>query len=77
MTLEIDPTVNAAYVEFSDGPIDHTERLDENRFIDYGPGGEVVGIEFLAIHRGVDLSDLPYRDQLVTLFKDRDIRIYA
>jgi uncharacterized protein YuzE len=51
VTVEVDTRVSAAYVEFSDQDVDRTERLDRNRFIDYGPDNEVIGIEFLAIHR--------------------------
>lgn len=74
MKVEIDKVANAAYVCVSDQPVDHTKRLDVNRFVDYDEAGEIVGIEFLNISKGVDLHDLPHRGELSRLFEDREIR---
>ena len=69
MKLEIDPEADAAYVRVRDTRISRTSPLDSQRILDYDADGELVGIEFLAIHQGLDLRDLPYHDQLAQLFE--------
>ena len=54
-----------------------TKPLDSQRIVDYDEHGEIVGIEFLAVHQGVDLSELPHRHELEKLFEDHDIPLYA
>jgi hypothetical protein len=36
-----------------------------------------VGIEFLAVSRGVELRDLPYQAELTSYFKAHQIPIFA
>jgi uncharacterized protein YuzE len=67
--LEIDPEADAAYVRMRETGVARTTPLDSQRIVDYDADGEVVGIEFLAIHQGLDLRDLPYHDQLTQLFE--------
>jgi len=77
MKLILDPDVHAAYVEVTTRPVATTKRLDQNRAIEYDENGDLVGIEFLAVHRGVALEELPFHEQLVRLFEGHDIRVYA
>ena len=77
MILEIDPTVDAAYVEVTDHPVGRTARLGQDRMIDYDANDQVVGYEFLNVSKGVDLSDLPHRREMTPLFEDRNIRVFA
>jgi uncharacterized protein YuzE len=75
--LEIDRSADAAYVLFSAQPVQRTTRLDARRLVDYDAAGELVGIEFLALRRGVDLSGLPNREELARLFEGHDIRQFV
>jgi YD repeat-containing protein len=75
MMLEYDPTADAAYVELSGRPVDRTDELDQDRMVDYDADGRVVGYEFLNVSRGVELRDLPHRDELAGLFEGRNIRV--
>lgn len=75
MTLELDRRADAAYVVIHDGTVASTRKLDSQRVVDYDAKGEVLGIEFLAISRGVDLADLPYSSELARLFDEHNIRI--
>lgn len=75
MMLEYDPAADAAYVELSDRAVDHTGELDEDRMVDYDADGGVVGYEFLNVSRGVELRDLPHREQLPPLFEGRNIHV--
>jgi len=49
MKISYDETVDALYISFIDEPKQvTTQRLSEDVAVDYGPDGEVVGIEVLA-----------------------------
>jgi uncharacterized protein YuzE len=76
MKLQISEQVDAAYVELSDAFVDRTERLGPDRMIDYAADGTILGYEFLNVRRhGVDLSDLPHRDELARIFVDHNVRV--
>ena len=71
MRLEYDPRGDIAYIQIStdvDPEVDHTERVgnseEYDRGIDYGQHGEIVGYELMNASRGLDLDDLPHRDQI-------------
>jgi uncharacterized protein YuzE len=74
MTLSHDLKADAAYVTIGDRSVVQTKKLDQNRLVDYDAHGEIVGIEFLSVSHGVDLSELPYRDELVRLFEQHHIK---
>lgn len=77
MKLRIDRKAGAAYVRLAEGHVARTKELDHARNMDYDATGEVLGIEFLDVSHGVDLSDLPFRPELERLFEERGIRQYA
>jgi uncharacterized protein YuzE len=77
ITLEVDNEADAAYITIARDDIARTAKLDENRIIDYDASGAVVGIELLNVSRGVDLRDLPYREELVDLLGQKRIRQVA
>lgn len=47
------------------------------KLLDLDAQGEVVGIEFLNVSAGLDLRDLPRREELRKLFDEHDIRQFA
>ncbi len=79
MKLKYDPRADAAYVtvgaDIVPGQIDFTERRGQDRMIDYAADDSVLGYEFLNVSRGVDLSDLPHREELAELFAKQNIRV--
>jgi uncharacterized protein YuzE len=75
--FEMDPFADAVYVEVSDEPVASTVGLDAQRILDYNAYGEIVGMEFLGVHHGVDLSNLPHRDELARYFCEHQIRVIA
>jgi uncharacterized protein YuzE len=77
MRLELDREANAAYVRVSDGEVNRTERLDANRLVDRDDAGRIVGIEFLTVQEGVDLTDLPNQGELERLFGTEHIPTFA
>ena len=49
LKISYDPDVDAAYIRFGEGPVQvTTHRLSEDIAINYGPAGEIVGIEILS-----------------------------
>ncbi len=77
MQLDVDRSADAAYVTIHQRPVDRTQELDAQRLVDYDAQGDIVGIEFLAVRQGVDLSGLPGREELARLFAAREIRVCA
>ena len=79
MRIEHDPRADAAYVtvgaDVEAGQIDATERMGPDRHVDYDAEDRVLGYEFLNVSRGVDVSDLPHRDELAAAFKARGFRV--
>jgi uncharacterized protein YuzE len=75
MKLTYDPQVDAASVlvqgPIQPGDIDDTERLDQDRIVDYDADDRVIAYEFLNVKRyGVRLDDLEHRDELARLFRE-------
>jgi uncharacterized protein YuzE len=77
VTFDLDTIADAVYVQVEARPVASTRELDPQRLIDYDLVGDVVGIEFLSVHDGVDLRDLPYHDELMQLFGEHQIRVFA
>ena len=75
MTFELDPNANAAYVQISGRAVLSTRELDSQRIVDCGADGEIVGIEFLGVSRGVDLRGLPHREQMAKFFDEHHIHV--
>ena len=59
MKSAYDKRHDAAYFEFSGADSVRQVQLDDARIIDYAADGSVVGVEFIAPSRGVDLADVP------------------
>jgi uncharacterized protein YuzE len=77
MTVDLDKKADAAYAHIADRPVASSKELDPQRIVDYDAEGEIVGIEFLAVRRGVDLHELPYRDELSRFFGQHEIPVFA
>jgi uncharacterized protein YuzE len=58
LKISYDPEVDAAYIRFVEGPVQvTTHRLSEDIAINYGPNGEVVGIEILSAREYLKFSN--------------------
>jgi len=58
LKITYDPEVDAAYIRFVEGPIQvTTHRLSEDIALNYGPDGEVVGIEILSAREYLKFSN--------------------
>jgi len=74
-----DQDSDAIYVLLSDADVERSTSIDDFRIIDYSAGGKVVGVEFLGVGGGVDLSDIPYRNTVEKLINELNlgIKIFA
>jgi uncharacterized protein YuzE len=75
--LTYDREADAVYVYLSEKPYDHGKRLGNRRRIDYASDGTVVGIEFLYVSDGVDVSDLPEQEQISRLLEEQNLKVFA
>jgi uncharacterized protein YuzE len=77
MKYQYDRNADAAYILINDLPFAYSNEIDETRFVDYAKDGTVIGIELLYVSGGVDISGLPFEDELEKLLEKNGIKIYA
>ena len=77
MRMTYDRKANAIYVYLSDKPYAYGKDLDDERRIDYAVDGTPMGLEFLCVSDGVNLDDIPQRQEVERLLVDRDIKVYV
>ena len=75
--LTHDQEADAVYVYLSEKPYDHGKKIDKRRRIDYAQDGSVVGIEFLYVSDGVDVSDLPQQRAVGRLLEEHNVKVFA
>lgn len=75
--VEYDPDEGVAYVRLSEAEISWTKSVDDSRLVDYAADGAVVGIEFLDVVDGIDLTGLPMRDRVEPLVRANGIPVRA
>ena len=59
MKVQFDRRHDLLYVQYAAAPSVRQERRGDDRVIDYAADGSIVGVEFLAPSRGIDLSGTP------------------
>jgi uncharacterized protein YuzE len=77
MRIEYDKKADAIYIYLDDRPVDHTEKLDDLRYIDYAQNNTPVGIELLCVSDGVITNDLPQRSKIEALLEKHHIKLFA
>ena len=79
MKVEHDPRADALYVRLSDKPYAYMEDVSRGpqyaRGVDYAADGTPIGVEFLNVSLGVDLTDIPRADEIAVALERRGIRI--
>ncbi len=58
---------DALYICFGDATVSRTEELDDRRMVDRAADGRVLGIEFLDVSDGIDLTNVPDRERVEEL----------
>jgi len=56
MRLTYDPEADAVYITLKGHGVDHTTRIGPDIAIDYGPDGEIHGIEILSAREHLNLK---------------------
>jgi uncharacterized protein YuzE len=59
MRLRYDPEADALYITLKGHGVDHTVRIGPDVAIDYGPDGEIHGIEILAAKEHLSFGESP------------------
>lgn len=59
MKIKYDPEADALYITLKGHGVDHTVRVGADMAIDYGPDGEVHGIEILSARKHVNFKEKP------------------
>lgn len=59
MKLTYDSEADALYILLRGHGVDHTVRISADVAIDYGPDGEIHGIEILAASEHLGLKEMP------------------
>jgi uncharacterized protein YuzE len=77
MKLSYDRKADAIYIRLSDKPFGCTKELDNLRRVDYDIEGNPSGIELLGVSSGVNLCDLPNKNEITPLIEKQKIRVYA
>ncbi len=68
--VEFDPEADAVYVRLRERQgLVESERIDEQRIVHYDEAGQVVGIEFLFVSRGITTDGLPREDEVRALLR--------
>ncbi len=75
--LEYDRGADAVYIYLWDVPYAYGCDLDDDRRIDYGTDNAPRGIELLAVSHGVNLDDLPEREEIAALLAQHHLKVYA
>lgn len=72
MTIRFDPDADALYVAFADrraGDVARTEELGDGRQVDYDASGAILGVEFLFVSQGLNLTGVPRADEVAAAIR--------
>ena len=70
-TMHHDIQGDVLYVDITPEKTSYSKPIDDNRIIDFGSNHLPVGIEFFNVSKGIDLSSLPYEEQLYSFFEEK------
>lgn len=74
--VQYDREHDLLYLAFSSLPAARTEKIDEARLVDYGAGGELVGVELLSPSHGVRIGGLPEPDTVSQILSELGVEHY-
>ena len=69
MKISYDPNYDVIYLKFRDGNIVDTVEVEANIMIDYGPQGEIMGIEIID---GSTMTKATPLHEIVIKIQDKD-----
>lgn len=68
MNISYDPNYDVMYLKFSEGKIVDTIEVEANVLIDYGPQGEIMGIEIIDASKLIKANPL---NEIVIKIQDK------
>ena len=77
ITVRHDPDADAVYVRLNEGRYARTEEIDDYRNVDYDADGRAIGVEFLYVSDGVDLSEVPQADRVAEALRPLGLKVLA
>ncbi len=77
MRYEYDTDADAIYIYLSDERYAFGEDLGRERRVDYAADRTPIGVELTCVSHGVDVSDLPAREEISELLARLNIKVYA
>ena len=79
--FEYSRDADALYVRFSDAVVAYSQDVSHagyyQRGIDYADDGTPIGVEFLGVSQGIDLTDIPHADKIADQLGTYKIRRVA
>ncbi len=77
MKFKYDAEADAIYIYLSEKPYVYGADLDDERRIDYSSDNTPIGVELLCVSDGVNINDLPRKDELVDILESNGIKVYT
>jgi hypothetical protein len=74
---EYDQEVDAAYITLRDLPRAFGHLLDDARYVDFAADNTPIGIELVAVSKGVNVEGLPEREEVERLLTAHGVKIVA
>lgn len=75
--VEHDAEADAIYVRLALGASARTKYLDDLRLVDLDGSGAAIGVEFLHVSGGIDLSGVPSRETVERLIAPFGFRVFV
>lgn len=76
--LKHDKEADAVYILLSKKPYSYGKKIDKRRRVDYAQDGTPIGVEFLYVSDGVDVSDLPIDERRIgRLLEEYNLKVFA
>jgi uncharacterized protein YuzE len=70
---------DALYIKLSDSKFSYGKDLDDRRHLNFSEDDEIIGIEFLQVSDGVDLTDIPEKVKALIdpILAQRHVKVLA
>lgn len=68
---------DALHIALSSRAVAFTDQLDQRRYVDYAADGSPVGVDLLLVSEGVDIDQLPERDEIEAVLRQLGIATVA
>jgi len=77
MEFRHDPQADAIYIYLREKAYSYGIDLDDERRIDYASDDTPIGVELLCVSKGVNLDDLPRKDEIAEILEHNRIEAYT